>query len=99
MDWVKEALFIGAIAYAYQEVTKQKILDNSNLKYATLGGVLGLLVGPRIEQYIKNDAELTQDMKNKLLGAGIGAVGGYALGDRVAGQAKKSFGGLEKKLK
>ncbi|MBU1198747.1 MAG: hypothetical protein KKF46_00010 [Nanoarchaeota archaeon] len=98
MDILREGLFLGAVAYLYQEVTKQKVMENVNLRYATLGGVLGLVIGPKIEQYIKSDPDISSEMKDKLLGAGIGAIGGYAFGDKIKEQAKKTFGGLEKKV-
>ncbi len=98
MDLLREGLFIGAIAYAYQEITKQKILNDANLKYATLGGVLGLMVGPRVEDYIRADKNLDPEMKKKLLGTGVGAALGYALGDKVSDQAKKTFSPLEKRV-
>lgn len=98
MDLLREGLFVGAVAYLYQEITKKKILDNANLRYATIGGVFGLVAGPRIEQYIRNDKSLTPEMKNKILGAGVGGVAGYALGDKFADQTKKTFSPLEKRL-
>jgi len=98
MDWMKEALFIGAAAYMYQEITHNKVLEDANIKYATLGGVLGLLVGPRLEQYIKNDAEIKPEIKDKLLATALFGAAGYAIGDKVVGQAKKTFGGLEGKV-
>ena len=98
MNWVKEGLFLGAIAYVYQEITNQKILDNNNLKYATIGGVLGLVLGPKIEDYINKEESLTPEMRKKILGAGVGAIGGYALGDKIADQTKKTFAPLEKRV-
>jgi hypothetical protein len=98
MDWVKDALFVGAAAYIYQTITHNKVLEDANLKYATLGGVFGLLVGPKLEQYIKNDADIRPEIKDKLLATALFGAAGYAIGDKVVGQAKKSFGGLEKKI-
>ncbi|KYK26360.1 hypothetical protein AYK26_05195 [Euryarchaeota archaeon SM23-78] len=98
MDVIKEGTFVIAAAYTYYAITGQKIFEHANLKYATVGGILGLVLGPKIEQYIRSDPDLTPEMKNKLLGAAVGGIGGYALGDKVASQTKKSFGGLEKRV-
>jgi len=99
MDWVKEALFVAAVAYAYQEVTHQKILDNDHLKYGTMGFILGMAAGPKIEKYIKSEPNISKETKEKILGGAISAYLGYNLTPKVIGQAKKTFSGLEKKIK
>jgi hypothetical protein len=99
MDWIKEAIFVASAAYIYQEITHQKIMENDNLKYATIGGIFGLLVGPKLEQYIRNEPDLSPEAKNKLLSGALFGAAGYAFGDKIVGQAKKTFSGLEKKVK
>lgn len=99
MDWIKEGLFVASAAYIYQEITHQKILKNDNLKYATIGGIFGLLVGPRLESYVRNDPNIAPDMKKKLLSGALFGAAGYAMGDKIVDQAKKTFSGLEKKVK
>jgi hypothetical protein len=98
MDWIKEGLFVGAVAYIYQEITHQKIMKNDNLKYATLGGIFGLLVGPKLEHYVRNDPNIAPEVKNKLLSGAMFGAAGYAFGDKLMVQAKKAVGSLESKV-
>ena len=94
-DIVKGALYIGSAVILYQGITKEKVLTNEKIRNGTIGALAGLILGPKLEEMIRNDKSLTDDQKKKILSTGGGAVigggVGYALPDKVTDYFKKNF--------
>ena len=100
VDIVKGALYVGSAVILYQGITKEKVLTNEKIRHGTIGALAGLLLGPKLEDMIRNDKSLTEEQKRKILststGAVIGGGLGYALSDKVAGYLTKNFASYKK---
>nr|MCK4929892.1 glycine zipper 2TM domain-containing protein [Nanoarchaeota archaeon] len=59
-------------------------------KHMLGGGLLAVVIGPPLENYIRNNHNLSDEQKKTLLGTTIGTAGGgsigYVIGDRVIGK-------------
>ena len=70
------------------------------IKHMTGWGVVGGVIGPPIENYIRNNKNLDEEQKKTLLGAAIGTIGGgllgYYVGEKVVDKGMPD--GSEKKI-
>lgn len=99
VDMIDGALYIGSAAILYKGITKENILTEDKIKHGTIGALLGLYLGPKLEKLVKDETSLTKEQKEQILKAGAGAVlgglGGYAVAkgaaDNLTGKIKQYF--------
>ncbi|MFH0870720.1 MAG: hypothetical protein V1866_06730 [archaeon] len=101
---VEGAAYIGSAVVLYHGITKQKVLSNDNIRNGTLGALLGLYLGPKLEEIIRKDKTISEDDKKKIFGTIAGAFAGgglayYAISHGAAGYLKDQIKGYVDKNK